>query len=107
MSTLSPLHRLNPDKLLPETGRPPTIKFPPSVRIGSVPYLNARPLTHAIATEVRLLEPSRLALDLREGHLEAALVPVMEVLEAPAAMYRIVNSVAIGTQRSVYSVYLR
>jgi predicted solute-binding protein len=107
MSTLSPLHRQNLDKIVPENFRPPTVTIPAEIRLGSVPYLNAKPLTRCIASTVRLLEPSRLASDLRAGHLEAGLVPVMEVLEAPAGTYRIVNGVAIGTQRSVYSVYLK
>jgi chorismate dehydratase len=106
VSTLSPLHRQNLDQAVTERLRLPAVSFPPSIRIGSVPYLNAKPLTRAIATPVTLLEPSRLAADLRDGHLEAALVPVMEVLAAPAGTYRVVNHVAIGTQRTVYSVYL-
>ncbi len=106
MSTLSPLHRQNLDKAVTERLRLPAVSFSPAIRIGSVPYLNAKPLTRAIATPVTQLEPSRLAADLREGHLEAALVPVMEVLAAPAGTYRVVNHVAIGTQRTVYSVYL-
>ena len=107
MSTLSPLHHQNAENaLVRERFSPPTVTIPSAVRVGSVPYLNARPLTRCIASPVTLLEPSRLAADLRAGHLEAALVPLMEVLEAPSMMYRVVNGVAIGTRRTVYSVYL-
>jgi chorismate dehydratase len=107
VSTLSPLHHQNAENaLVRERFSPPTVTIPADVRVGSVPYLNAKPLTRCIASPVTLLEPSRLAADLRAGHLEAALVPLMEVLEAPAGLYRVVNGVAIGTRRTVYSVYL-
>jgi chorismate dehydratase len=105
MSTLSPLHRQPQDKHQPEH-LTPSVYLGSSVRAGSVSYLNARPLTHAIGSPLSLLEPSRLAADLRAGHLDIGLVPVMEVLEAPAGTYRVVNGVAIGAQRDVYSVYL-
>ena len=106
MSTLSPLHRQNPDPLVRESFRPPMVSIAPSIRVGSVPYLNAKPLTRCIASPVTLLEPSRLASDLRAGHLDVGLVPIMEVLEAPAGLYRVVNGAAIGSERDVYSVYL-
>ena len=106
MSTLSPLHLQNLDKISTERLRLPAVTIGPAVRVGSVPYLNAKPLTRCIASPISLLEPARLASDLRGGHLEAALVPVMEVLEAPAFTYRVVNHIAIGTLRTVYSVYL-
>ncbi len=74
-------------------------------RLGSVPYLNASPLTYAIAEPVVLLEPSKLAVELAQGHLHAALVPLAEVLEN-AASYHIVDGLAIGSLNSVYSVIL-
>src|SRR5471032_1022036 len=73
--------------------------------LGSVPYLNARPLTYAIAEPVALLEPSKLVLELAGKRLQAALVPIVEVLENADA-YHIVNGVAIGALNSVYSVVL-
>ncbi len=84
----------------------PSIKIEDSIRIGSVPYLNAKPLTYALGTSVTSLEPSRLAAELRSGKLDVALVPLMEVLEAPAGTYRVANEIAIGSERAVYSVYL-
>lgn len=83
-----------------------SIAIPDTVRVGSVPYLNAKPLTRFIASPVTMLDPSRLAADLRAGNLDVALVPLMEVLEAPAGTYRIVDKIAIGSEREVYSVYL-
>ena len=87
--------------------RPQLIPLDPnlSYTLGSVPYLNARPLTYAIQEPIRLLEPSHLAIELAEGRLQAALVPLVEVLENAAA-YHIVNAVAIGSLNSVYSVVL-
>jgi chorismate dehydratase len=73
--------------------------------IGSVPYLNARPLHWTIREPVAFLEPSQLVTELAAGKLQAALVPVVEVLENAHA-YHIVNGVAIGSLNSVYSVVL-
>lgn len=48
-------------------------------RIGSVPYLNAAPLTHGLA-DVLLLPPSRLAPELHGGRLDAALLSITEAM---------------------------
>jgi chorismate dehydratase len=72
---------------------------------GSVPYLNARPLHWTIPEPVVFLEPSRLVVELAEGRLQAALVPVVEALEN-SGTYHVVNGVAIGSLNSVYSVVL-
>jgi predicted solute-binding protein len=77
----------------------------PACILGSVPYLNARPLTWTIREPIALLEPSRLAVELAAGRLQAALVPVVEVLENAGA-YHIVNGYAIGSLLTVYSVVL-
>ena len=84
----------------------PSLALDPSVRVGSVPYLNAKPLTYALGPSVIELEPSRLAEELRAGKLDVALVPLVEVLEAPDGTYRVANEIAIGAERAVYSVYL-
>ena len=105
MSTLSPTHRLPADDIVPEHSIP-SVALDPALRVASVPYLNARPLTRPIRSAVAQLEPSRLAADLRAGHLDVGLVPLMEILEAPAGMYRVAAGVAIGSLRDVYSVYL-
>jgi len=73
--------------------------------LGSVPYLNGRPLTYAIAEPVVLLEPSKLVIELAENRLHAALVPIVEVLEKSDA-YFIVDGIAIGALNSVYSVVM-
>jgi chorismate dehydratase len=73
--------------------------------LGSVPYLNARPLHWTIREPITFLEPSQLVVELAEGRLQAGLVPLFEVLES-AHLYHVVNGVAIGSLNSVYSVVL-
>jgi chorismate dehydratase len=84
------------------------------LRIGCVQYLNSRPLIHCLhasdgslpgSGEVYLAHPGTLAARLREGALDAALVPVFEVLRSPER-YRVVRGVAIASQGPVYSVYV-
>lgn len=77
----------------------------PHHAIGSVPYLNARPLHWTIQEPVTFLEPSQLVVELAEGRLQAGLVPVVEALEN-ADIYHVVDGVAIGALNSVYSVVL-
>ncbi len=77
----------------------------PLFSLGSVPYLNARPLHWAVQEPIVFLEPQKLAVELEEGRLNAGLVPLAEVLENPA-LYHIVNGVGIGSLNSVYSVVM-
>src|SRR5204862_7356324 len=49
-------------------------------RVGSVPYLNAVPLTRGLEDEVLFVPPSKLAELLRRDELDAGLVSVTEVL---------------------------
>lgn len=85
---------------------PKPVQIDSAIRLGSVPYLNAKPLTYALYTPPTKLEPTKLAAELRAGHLDVALVPVIEVLDAPEDTYRVANHIAIGSEHSVYSVYL-
>jgi chorismate dehydratase len=94
------------DSQLLETASLMSVKIHESIRVGSVPYLNAKPLTRYISSPISLVEPTQLAADLREGRLDVGLVPLMEVLEAPEGTYRVANNVAIGSEREVFSVYL-
>ena len=73
-------------------------------RIGSVPYLNAVPLTDGIEDDCLFLPPSALAERLAAGTLDVALVSVTEALLRPG--FRIVDGVAIGSDGPVYSVFL-
>ena len=51
-------------------------------RVGSVPYLNAAPLTFGLEQEIAFVPPSQLAVELHAGRLDAALVSLTEVLFA-------------------------
>jgi chorismate dehydratase len=75
-----------------------------SSKIGSVPYLNARPLIYGLNGLVTLCEPAELADRLRRGEFEAGMVPVAEVLAH--GEYDIVDGVAIASNGPVRSVFL-
>ncbi|MEK7468579.1 MAG: menaquinone biosynthesis protein [Planctomycetota bacterium] len=74
--------------------------------LGSVPYLNARPLLAAIPAEfeVREAPPAELAERFARGEFEAALLPVIDAFRTPGA--RLVPGVAIGARGEVLSVRL-
>lgn len=73
-------------------------------RVGSVPYLNAVPLTRGIEDEIVFLPPSQLAQKLRNDELDAALVSISEVLMHDK--YDILNGVAVASLGEVKSVFL-
>ena len=73
-------------------------------RVGSVPYLNAVPLTRGLENEIVLATPSKLAQMLRRDELDAALVSVTEVLFTDR--YDILDSVAVASLGEVKSVFL-
>ncbi len=77
---------------------------PKKFRIGSVPYLNAVPLTRGIEGEIIFATPARLAEMLRRDELDAALVSLTEVLFHDR--YDILDGVAIASLGEVYSVLL-
>lgn len=72
------------------------------MRAGSVPYLNAVPLTRGLEDQIVFAPPSRLAELLREGKLDAALVSVTEVLLHDR--YDVLDGVAIASLGEVQSV---
>lgn len=67
-------------------------------------YLNAAPLIHAYDGDVVFDHPSTLARELAAGRLDAALVPVFEVLRDP--VYDLVDGVAVASDGLVHSVVL-
>ena len=71
-----------------------------SPRLGSVPYLNARPLLHDLEAEWEV--PSVLARRFLAGHFDAALLPVFDTLRLPCP--RIVDGFGIGSCGAVHSV---
>ena len=75
-----------------------------SKRIGSVPYLNAVPLTCGIEQETEFVVPSKLADILRAGGLDAALVSVTEVIFNDG--YDVLDGVAVASRGAVKSVFL-
>jgi chorismate dehydratase len=81
-----------------------SLNEPKKFRIGSVPYLNAAPLTRDLGNELILATPARLAEMLRRDELDAALVSITEVLLNDR--YDILDGVAIASLGEVYSVLL-
>lgn len=73
-------------------------------QIGSVPYLNAAPLTWGMEAEIVLEPPSQLARRLHGGELSAALISITEVLFNPA--YIVLDGFGIVSDGPVYSVVL-
>lgn len=82
----------------------PAVQVSAQLRIGSVAYLNSRPLNDAIAGEVMLETPAVLARDMEAGKLDVALLPVMAILENP--VYTLVDGIGICCQGPVHSVIL-
>src|SRR5215213_6974053 len=73
-------------------------------RVGSVPYLNAVPLTRGLEDEIKLYPPTKLAEMLRRDELDAALVSVTEVLFNDR--YDVLDGVAIASLGEVKSVFV-
>jgi len=73
-------------------------------RVGSVPYLNAVPLTRGLEGEIVFATPSKLAEMLQRDELDAALVSVTEVLFNDR--YNILDGVAVASLGEVKSVFL-
>lgn len=73
-------------------------------RVGSVPYLNAVPLTRGLESEIVFATPSKLAEMLQRDELDAALVSVTEVLFNDR--YNILDGVAVASLGEVKSVFL-
>jgi predicted solute-binding protein len=73
-------------------------------RIGSVPFLNAAPLTRDLPGKLIFATPSKLAEMLRRDELDAALVSITEVLLNDR--YDILDGIAIASLGEVYSVLL-
>jgi chorismate dehydratase len=83
----------------------------PSIRVGAVSYLNAKPLYYRLyefAPGVRLSMdvPSRLAEQLAAGALDVALIPSVEYLRGVDRGYEILPGFAIAARGPVRSVKL-
>ncbi len=79
------------------------------LRIGAVPYLNARPLVEGLAedpqVDYREDLPSRLARDLADGGLDVALVSAIEAAKHPE--FSIVSGACLASDGDVDSVLLK
>ncbi|MGV3771340.1 MAG: menaquinone biosynthesis protein [Verrucomicrobiales bacterium] len=73
-------------------------------RVGSVPYLNAIPLTRGLEDQIELIVPSQLGLKLQSRELDAALLSITEVLFNES--YDILDGIAIASLGEVQSVFL-
>jgi chorismate dehydratase len=76
----------------------------PPLRIGSVPYLNAVPLTRGLEDQVLFAPPAQLATLLEQDQLDAALLSITEALLKDR--YEILEGVAIASLGEVKSVLL-
>jgi chorismate dehydratase len=73
------------------------------LRIGAVSYLNTKPLIWPLDSATLTLDvPARLAAVFYAGALDAALLPIFEVLRHGGG--QVVDDVAIASQGEVYSV---
>ena len=73
-------------------------------RVGSVPYLNAVPLTRGLEDQIIFVAPSKLAEMLQRDELDAALVSVTEVLFNDR--YDVLDGIAVASLGEVKSVFL-
>jgi chorismate dehydratase len=73
-------------------------------RVGSVPYLNAIPLTRGLEDQVVFAPPSQLGELLRRDELDAALVSITEVLFHDR--YDVLDGIAVASLGEVFSVFL-
>jgi chorismate dehydratase len=82
------------------------------LRVGSVPYVNARPLFHFMASsnpddnppiDLTFEVPSKLTRTMGDGQLDAALLPSIEYFRA-GGDYEIIPDISISADGSVESV---
>lgn len=75
------------------------------VRVGSVSYLNARPLIWGLDPAKVLLEvPAKLTNSFEAGKIEVALIPLFEILHL--GVEKVVDDVAIACLGPVHSVFV-
>ncbi len=98
------LHRLERERRAADRQREDALETAALKRVGSVPYLNAVPLTRGLENQILFAPPSELAALLQEGKLDAALVSVTEVLLSDR--YDILDGIAIASLGEVQSVVL-
>ncbi len=92
---------MTPSKTIPRSETPARRKQP---RIGSVPYLNAAPLTWGLEREIIFLPPNQLSESMRQGKLDAALLSITEALFGRHRL--ILDGVSVSSAGPVRSVFL-
>jgi chorismate dehydratase len=73
-------------------------------RVGSVPFLNAVPLTRGLEDQILFLPPSALAEKMRKDELDAGLVSVTEAILTDR--YDILDGIAVASLGEVKSVFV-
>lgn len=73
-------------------------------RIGSVPYLNAAPLTFGMEDIISFAPPSQLSRSLMRGDLDVALLSVTEAMHSPG--FVLLDGYGICSDGPVLSVFL-
>ncbi len=96
--------RLRKEQKIENKRREANLEMADEFRIGSVPYLNAVPLTRGIEHQTLFKPPSELADMLDRDELDAALVSVTEVLLKDR--YDILDGVAVAALGEVMSVFV-
>lgn len=79
------------------------LSLPAGLRVGAVSYLNTKPLIRGFESGSLLLDvPSRLSALFLAGELDAALLPIFEILRTDGGTF--VDGVAIACKGPVFSV---
>lgn len=102
-STIEPVPEKLPKAILSHPSSPIALAKS-SWRIGSVPYLNAAPLTWGMDGEAEFCPPSELSVRLQSGELDAALLSVTEVFMNPGLV--MLDGYGICSDGPVFSVIL-
>jgi len=74
------------------------------LKIGSVPFINVRPLIYGIEDQVEYHPPSKLSMLMRSGLYQVAMLPIVEFLKTN--LYEIIPSLGIISNGPVQSVVL-
>ncbi len=96
--------RLRKEQKIEHKHREANLELADGFRIGSVPYLNAVPLTRGIEHHTVFKPPAELAAMLERDELDAALISVSEVVLKDR--YDVLDGVAVASLGEVMSVFV-
>jgi predicted solute-binding protein len=74
------------------------------LKIGSVPFINVRPLIYGIENQVEYHPPSKLSALMKAGYFHVSIIPIVEYLKTN--LYEITPSLGIVSNGPVQSVVL-